>query len=195
MIIRHLSKKGIFFFLIIDIALVAVAVSVFWRPKANVTSSGESLNLGHMRISSSAFLQDEYIPPAHTCDGRDLSPQLSWDDVPEETRSLVLVVDDPDAPSGAWTHWTMWNIPPTAKGVEQGGIVTGAVLGTTSAGSAGWHGPCPPFGVHRYFFKLFALDVRLELPASSSVSELEQAMVGHILDKAGLVGRYERLKQ
>lgn len=189
---RHLSRKGIVFFFLVDALLVGAAVSVL---RSRSDDARSTFNTGRMRITSAAFAQDETIPPAHTCDGRDISPPLSWSDVPDGTKSLALVMDDPDAVTGTWTHWTVWDIAPGAGGFEIGAVPAGAIQGLTSDGTAGWHGPCPPFGSHRYFFKLFALDDRLGLPPTATVADMERAMEGHVLDKAGLVARYERSKQ
>ena len=145
-----------------------------------------------MKITSTAFAQDALIPAEYTCDGLGVLPPLAWSDVPEAAKSLALIVDDPDVPSGTWTHWTAWNIAPKDGSIAAGAVPSGAVQGLTSAGTAGWHGPCPPFGTHRYFFKVFALDVRLDIPVSATAADLEKAMEGHVIDKAGLIGRYAR---
>ncbi len=145
-----------------------------------------------MRIKSSAFKHTETIPSKYTCDGDDISPPLKIEEVPEEAKSLVLIVDDPDAPVGIWTHWTVWNINPKIEKIEEDSVPEGAVEGMTNFGSTGYGGPCPPGGEHRYFFKLYALDSKLELDPSTEADELEEAMDKHIIEKAELVGLYER---
>src|SRR6056297_2349089 len=145
-----------------------------------------------MRIKSSAFKHTETIPSKYTCDGDDISPPLKIEEVPEEAKSLVLIVDDPDAPVGIWTHWTVWNINPKIEKIEEDSVPEGAVEGMTNFGSTGYGGPCPPGGEHRYFFKLYALDSELELDSSVDAEELEEAMNKHIIEKAELVGIYEK---
>lgn len=145
-----------------------------------------------MDIKSSAFDNNAQIPASYTCDGQNISPPLSFADVPPEAKSLALIVDDPDAPMGTWVHWLVWNINPDLKEVDEDSKPAGGVEGVTSFGSAGWGGPCPPSGTHRYFFKLYALDVKLELDPSSRREALERAMKGHILDQAELIGLYSR---
>ncbi len=145
-----------------------------------------------MKIESPAFEQNGEIPAEYTCDGKDINPPLVVNGVPAQAKSLVLLVEDPDAVSGTWFHWLVWNIDPSTANFASGAVPRGGVEGTTSAGRTGWHGPCPPSGSHRYFFKIYALDVTLDLPTSTQTAELERAMHGHILDKAGLVGLYKR---
>jgi Raf kinase inhibitor-like YbhB/YbcL family protein len=190
---RHLPNNRLIYFIIFDALLVILAVSAYiFRGPA--TADGTQLRLGHvrMKITSSAFAQDEMIPSEYTCDWPGSAPPLAWSDVPDNAKSLALIVDDPEAPAGTWTHWTVWNLPKDSMGITAGLVPGNAVQGITSAGNGGWHGPCPPFGTHRYFFKLYALDAMLDLPASATVVELERAMEGRVLDKAGLVGRYEK---
>lgn len=145
-----------------------------------------------MKIESVAFGHNQYIPAKFTCDGEDINPPLRVSDVPEDTKSLVLIMDDPDAPGGTWVHWTVWNITSETREIRERSVPSGGVEGVTSFQRTGYGGPCPPSGTHRYFFKLFALDTALELPASGTVGELEEAMSGHILDEAQLIGLYQR---
>ena len=146
-----------------------------------------------MKISSPNFSNNEFIPFEFTCEGKDVNPELYIEDVPKEAKSLVLIVDDPDAPMGTWTHWTLWNISPDTKVIKSGEMPVGAVEGQTDFGRPGWGGPCPPKGnPHRYFFKLFALDTLLDLEYGASRKDLEKAMEGHILDKTELIGLYQR---
>lgn len=146
----------------------------------------------HMTIISAAFQNNGDIPAKYTCDGGNVNPALEITDVPQGAESLVLIVDDPDAPGGAWVHWTVWNIDPKTARVPEHGAPAGAVEGVTSFGRPGYGGPCPPSGTHRYFFKLYALDAILDLPASADVTALEKAMEGHVLEKAQLIGLYHR---
>jgi Raf kinase inhibitor-like YbhB/YbcL family protein len=143
-------------------------------------------------LRSDAFENGQPIPTQHSCDGQDRSPQLSWTEPPEGTLSLSLVVDDPDAPGGTFTHWLAWGIDPAAGVLDEG--ERPPQEGKNDFGKTGYGGPCPPpgHGVHHYSFRLAALDSELELPAGAGKPELEQAFAGHVLILAELVGTYER---
>ena len=145
----------------------------------------------NMKISSSAFQNNSYIPSLYTCDGSDINPPLAFNDVPAETKSLVLIMDDPDAPMGVWDHWIVFNIPPVVKEIKEGNESMG-VKGMTSFKKINYGGPCPPDREHRYFFKLYALDAILDLSEGSTKKEVEAAMQGHILAEAELIGKYNR---
>ncbi|MCD6270209.1 YbhB/YbcL family Raf kinase inhibitor-like protein [bacterium] len=145
-----------------------------------------------MKIKSSSFENNQMIPSRYTCDGENISPDILIEQVPKESKSLVLIVDDPDAPMGTWVHWTLWNISPDIKEIAAGHVPEGSVQGMTSFGKPGYGGPCPPFGTHRYFFKIYAIDTILELGSNAGKAELEKAISGHILDKAQIVGLYKR---
>ncbi|KKQ42276.1 MAG: hypothetical protein US59_C0012G0021 [Candidatus Levybacteria bacterium GW2011_GWB1_37_8] len=145
-----------------------------------------------MKIISSAFENNSKIPAKYTCDGENVNPPLSLIDVPANAKSLVLIVDDPDAPSGTWVHWTIFNINPKVANVEEENIPSGGKEGITSFGKTGYGGPCPPSGVHRYFFKLYTLDIILNL-INPDKAALEKAMRSHILDKAELIGLHSRV--
>ena len=143
-------------------------------------------------LSSAAFAHGDEIPRRHTCEGEDISPALSWSDPPTGTRALALIVDDPDAPRGTFTHWVAWNIDPIAGGLGEG--QSAPAEGRNDFGTAGWSGPCPPpgHGAHRYFFRLHALDAEVDIGFSAGRRELERAIAGHVLTTAELMGRYER---
>lgn len=143
-----------------------------------------------MKIESSAFENNGMIPAEYTCDGVNINPQLTIGGIPAGAESLVLIVDDPDAPGGTWVHWTVWNIDPLVTEIPENSIPMGAVEGVTDFGKTGYGGPCPPSGTHRYFFKLYALDTTLELDSSAAVQDINEAMDGHILESAELVGLY-----
>jgi len=145
-----------------------------------------------MKIESSAFNQNNPIPPQYTCDGADQAPPLKITGVPETAKAIALIMDDPDAPTKTWVHWTIWNIPAQEVLTLDGELPVGAVQGVTSFGSIGYGGPCPPSGTHRYFFKAFALDVELDLSPDTTADGLEKAMNDHVVDKAGLLGIYSR---
>lgn len=149
-------------------------------------------------LRTTAFPEGGVIPKKHTCDGADLSPGLTWANVPAGTQSLALIADDPDAPVGTWTHWTAWNIPPTSTELPEGmpkveNLADGTRQGKNDFKRIGYGGPCPPPGkAHRYFFRLYALGIKLNLNAGAARNELERAMKGQVLSEAELMGRYGR---
>ena len=145
-------------------------------------------------LGSPAFSGGEPIPPRFTADGPDLSPGLVIRNAPAGTVSFALIMDDPDAPMGTWVHWVVWNIPGTTEVIPEGRLPEGAVEGTNSWGRTGYGGPSPPrgTGIHRYFFKLYALDTTLDLPVSTDTAGLLRAMEGHVLGEARLMGTYTR---
>jgi Raf kinase inhibitor-like YbhB/YbcL family protein len=149
-------------------------------------------------VSSPSFASGAEIPKKFTCDSSDVSPQLVWSEPPSGTKSFALLVDDPDAPAGNWNHWTLWNLPPSARGLPQEVSKEATLPDSTEQGKndfrkTGYNGPCPPPGKpHRYYFKLFALDTKLDLKLGASKGELEAAMKGHILAQGEWMGRYGR---
>ena len=138
-----------------------------------------------MKLTSSAFQNNQFIPAKYTCDGEDINPPLTISDVPAQAKSLVLIVDDPDAPGGTFTHWVVANISPTTREIREGTLPEGAIEYGNDFGKLDYGGPCPPSGTHRYFFRLFALDTDFTTIAS---------MQGHILAQAELIGLYQREK-
>lgn len=144
-----------------------------------------------MLLESPAFEAEQTIPKKFTCDGEDVSPPLMIQDVPNGAKSLVLIVDDPDAPKGTFVHWLAWNLDPASEEVIEG--FAPPVQGRNDFGELDYRGPCPPKGSpHRYFFKLYALDAKLNLASGSSKKQLVDAMKGHILGQAELIGLYQR---
>ncbi len=150
------------------------------------------------RISTHAFGDGASIPLKYTCGGADVSPALNWSEPPEGTKSLVLMLEDPDAPGGTWYHWLVWNIPGHSGGLWEhlapmGRLPGGMMQGGNSFGRMGYGGPCPPMGqTHRYVFKLYALDTMLDLPAGANQLQLEHAMRGHVKGETEWMGRYGR---
>jgi len=150
------------------------------------------------RLQSTAFANGSAIPKKYSCEGADLSPELSWDGLPAGTQALALIADDPDAPMGTWTHWVIWNIPAQTTGLAEGVakaevLENGARQGWNDFKRIGYGGPCPPPGkAHRYFFKLYALDAKLDVKAGASRNELEAAMRRHVLAETEWMGTYKR---
>ena len=151
-----------------------------------------------VELTSTAFQTGEFIPKQHTGDGADQSPALRWSEPPKGTQTVALICDDPDAPRGIWVHWVLFNLPAQIRELAEGVPTTptlgsGAKQGKNDFGNTGYGGPAPPKGKpHRYFFKLYALDVALDLPPGATKAQLEYAMRGHILAEGQLMGKYQR---
>ncbi|MBI2821369.1 MAG: YbhB/YbcL family Raf kinase inhibitor-like protein [Acidobacteria bacterium] len=149
-------------------------------------------------LKSPAFLANAFIPRQYSCEGADVSVPLNWSDPPEGTRSFALIADDPDAPAGTWVHWVLYDLPPDTRELAEGvpgeeRLRSGAKQGTNDFGKVGYGGPCPPPGkAHRYFFKLYALDQGTSPGARATKQQLLDAMKGHVLAEAQLVGLYQR---
>ena len=187
-------KDFLIAFIVLAIILVLIgAIFVFLQEKPEENRPLLELKIPTiMKISSSAFEHNTSIPSQYTCDGQDVSPPLGIRDIPENTQSLALIVDDPDAPGGTFVHWVVWNIPFDVTAIAENTVPAQAVQGKSDFGREDYGGPCPPSGSHRYFFRLYALDTKLDLPQGSDKTDVEQAMEGHILDKAELIGLYQR---
>jgi Raf kinase inhibitor-like YbhB/YbcL family protein len=142
----------------------------------------------------SAFNDGQRIPSKYTCDGTDVNPPLEFINVPKNTKSLILIVDDPDSPSKIFAHWILWNISPNTRNIKENSSPKEAREGINDFGNIGYGGPCPHSGEHRYQFKLFALDIEVNLPNDSKKSEVERVMKGHVVDKAILAGTYSKMK-
>ena len=150
-----------------------------------------------MKIDSSDFQDGGMIPEKYTCDGLDISPPLSWEDIPEKTKSFALVCEDPDAPSGNWVHWVYFDIPASVNSLSENvdkniTPFSGGEQGLNDFRTIGYGGPCPPGGTHRYYFKLYALDNEPHLPRNATKEQLERQMEVHILDQASLMGKFRR---
>ena len=151
-----------------------------------------------LKLTSTAIEPGAMIPAKFTCDGPDVAPALSWSDPPAGTQSFALIMDDPDAPVGTWVHWVLYDLPATARELpedvpKKDQLSSGARQGRNDFGRIGYGGPCPPRGnAHRYFFKLYALDKKIESKSGASKADVERAMQGHILAQTELMGRYQR---
>jgi hypothetical protein len=175
--------------ILITLGLLLVVVSCKGNASVPDAQGGNDMTI---TITSTAFSEGEKIPRLYTCDDLNVSPPLAWTGVPTNTVSLALIVDDPDAPSGTWVHWVLFNLPSSLAGLDQGKN-GGGTEGQNDFRKVGYGGPCPPHGSnHRYFFKLYALDTRLGLKPGTSKAQLENAMKGYILAQGQLMGRYGR---
>lgn len=152
-----------------------------------------------MEITSTAFSNNNEIPQCYTCKGKNVSPPLAWSGIPSQAKSLVLIVDDPDAPDPrapkmTWVHWVLYNLPPDSEGLPEGveDLPRGTGEGLNDWKRTGYGGPCPPVGRHRYFHKLYALDVVLDLPGRPAKADVEKAMAGHVLAEAVLMGTFQK---
>ena len=188
----------------IAVCSAAVVMSLAALPACQTTGHAAAAEPGgasmsKMKIDSAAFAEGQEIPAKYTCQGEDTSPPLSWSGVPDKAASLVLIVDDPDAPDPkapktTWVHWVLYNIPKAAQGLPEGALELppGAKSGANDWKRTGYGGPCPPIGRHRYFHKLYALDVVLPELGAATKADLLRAMEGHIIAEAALVGTYQK---
>ncbi len=197
-------KNSKILFLALLLALIAGAPAMARGTKGAKGASGANLGVakgvkgGDMgfSIKSADFKDGQRVPRRFTCEGEDISPELSWEGAPEGTESLALIVEDPDAPMGTFIHWVIYNLPPDLKGLRRGASGSGAIKeGVSSFGRIGYNGPCPPpgHGDHRYYFRLRALDVKeLDVTKNANKGDVEEAMNGHILAETSLMGIYSR---
>ena len=150
-----------------------------------------------IKLTSSAFKDGDMMPKRYTCDGEEFSPPLEWSNLPEGTKTIAIINDDPDAPMGTWVHWVIFNIPPGLKGLPENVpavkvLDNGAIQGVNSSHTIGYSGPCPPSGTHRYYFKIYALDTDLKLKPGVAKKDLLEAMEGRVLGEGQLMGKYVR---
>jgi Raf kinase inhibitor-like YbhB/YbcL family protein len=150
-----------------------------------------------IKLQSTAFEDGELIPSKYTCDGKNISPPLKWENIPEETQSIAIICDDPDAPMGIWVHWIIFNLPPETSRLEENfpddeTFPDGTRQGINDFGAVGYGGPCPPAGSHRYFFKIYALDMLVSLVTVVDKQTLLETIDGHIIAHGQLIGRYHR---
>ena len=165
-------------------------------PQASTNTAG-SQQKSEMKLTSTAFKEGEAIPRGYTCDGADVSPPLEWTGVPKTAKTIAIIADDPDAPAGTWVHWVLYNLPADGLGLIENTpqietLKGGGAQGKNDFGKIGYGGPCPPSGTHRYFFKFYALDSELTLKPGATRAEVEQAMEGHTIGRAQLMGTYSR---
>jgi Raf kinase inhibitor-like YbhB/YbcL family protein len=196
------SKKAA----VLAVVLLPIALAIEFpanaAPKQQAqTSQSEFVNgvaMAEMYLKTPAFQAGGEIPKQYTCEGEDLSPGLQWSDAPKGTQSFALIAEDPDAPSGTYTHWVLYDLPPSVAELPQGlprkeHLKFGGLQGTNDFGKIGYGGPCPPAGKpHRYFFKLYAMDTVLGLKPGAKKQDVERAMEGHVLAQAEIMGKYQR---
>ena len=181
--------------LALPIVVIAALISSVPMMQAVHAEEDKAMTLN---LTSTAFAHEGEIPKIHTCQGQDVSPPLAWSGVPANAKSLVLIMDDPDAPAGTWVHWVLWNLPATTHSLPQGvpkreQLDDGVREGRNSFEKVGYNGPCPPAGqTHRYFFRLYALDGKLDLAAGASRDQLDAAMKGHVLAHAEYMGTFHK---
>jgi len=180
------------------VVILALTLSIITVDLAAQTNKSSD-TMAEISVKTPAFVANGMIPSKYTCDGENISPDLDWSAVPEATKSIVLIMDDPDAPNGDWVHFILFNIPPDTRHLAGSFKVSSKPsplmkAGSNSAGKLDYHGPCPPSGIHRYFFKLYALDIVLSQPEGITKRELLKVMEGHIVAKGEIIGRYQRTR-
>ena len=185
-----MKKWLILIVIILTVVLGAITYHSAQGPKPEKSSERKAEKV--LKVTSPAFNGGELIPRKYTCQGENVNPPLAIENIPNEIKSLVLMMDDPDAPVGTFTHWLVWNIDPQTRNFLENTTPNGGVSGTNSAGKNGYTGPCPPFGTHRYIFKIFALDNILNLPPGAKRSQLETAMENHLLGSGQLMAKYSK---
>ena len=185
-----MSKRSRSFLLVVIVLAGIIAIVFLLLSKR--TKAPETFYDRHMTITSPSFLHSASIPKQFTCDGENINPELRISGVSQNAKSVALIVDDPDAPRGTFTHWLLWNIGPQISSIAENSVPSGTVQGQNDAGRIGYIGPCPPSGTHRYFFKLYALDAALNLPSGAEKSSLEAEINAHLLGKAELIALYQR---
>jgi len=175
-----------------------VAAMLGWLVTAGGADKSNPPKVMNLQITSTAFAEGQPIPAKYSCEGHDISPPLAWTNAPEKTKSFALIMDDPDAPVGTWVHWVLYDLPPDTTELPEDAAKTQFVAGNAKQGLNSWPrlgygGPCPPPGKpHRYFFKLYALDVMLDLKPGAKKKDVEAAMKGHVLGEGQLMGTYQR---
>lgn len=177
----------------LSLSICCCLLVVFADNSSSTSKEGEIA----MKLVSAAFGEGEMIPAVYTCDGENISPPLTWDDVPENVKSFTLIGDDPDAPMGTWVHWVVYNIPSSVKTLAENvpkvdSLPDGTRQGVSDFRKPGYGGPCPPGGMHRYYFRLYALDAQVQVDAKMTKKKLLEAMEGHVLAEAVLMGKYKR---
>lgn len=185
--------------MIVGITLLSMSLACASRTQPTSTPAKEIPPRGQIefKLTSNAFKEGEAIPRQYTCDGVNVSPSLEWSGVPKNAKTIAIIADDPDAPSGTWVHWVLYNLPADVIGLVENlpareNLRAGGFQGKSDFGKIGYGGPCPPSGSHRYFFKIYAVDSELPLKAGATKAEVEKALEGHIVGQTQLMGTYAR---
>lgn len=183
----HYNKYSYIVILVIFIVFIGISCS---QKDTQISTQNPLIqnNLNPMKITSQAFQNNTEIPARYTCQGENISPPLEISDVPTNTKSLALIVDDPDAPNKSWVHWVIWNISPSTTTIPENAHFEN--IGLNDFGQNNYGGPCPPSGIHRYFFKIYALDTQLIVTSNTNKPDLLSAMTNHILAQSELIGTY-----
>ncbi len=180
--------------IIIIISITIIVMIIFWNWFTSKDKKMNTLktNIKNVELASPSFKNGQFIPSKFTCDGKDINPPLEIKNIPQGTKSLVLIIDDPDAPMGTWDHWLVWNINPKIKEIKENSIPDGGVEGLNSFGRHSYGGPCPPSGIHHYYFKIYALSKKLSLDPKSNKKDLEKAMTDSVIGEGELIGLYQK---
>ncbi|MBI5765615.1 YbhB/YbcL family Raf kinase inhibitor-like protein [Candidatus Falkowbacteria bacterium] len=184
-------KKNTVILIIIALAVIAGIFFIFQR-SANHKNLIQNFKLGNMKLTSPAFEPNQSLPKPYTCGGKNVNPPLIISGVPDGAKSLALIVDDPDSPSGDFSHWLVWNISPDTREIAENSVPNGAAVGLNDFGRSTYDGPCPPSGVHRYNFKLYALSDNLVLDENTNKNKFKEALNDRVLEQAVLTGLYKR---
>ena len=187
-----MNKKIIIFLTTLFLIFLAIFIILRYTKHNNPPIIKQSPLIKSMNITSSAFQNNQHIPAKYTCTGEGINPPLEFSEIPENTKSLALIVDDPDAPMGTWVHWVVYNINPEVREIKENSAPLEALLGLTSSGNAKYGPPCPPSGTHRYFFKLYALNKMLDLTGEVTKQTIEEAMKNSIISQAQIIGLYSK---
>jgi len=193
--VKH--KKARLLVLLVLVAAVGCAIQQGARQETLSSTPTPQTTGGSIKLTSSAFKDGEQIPRQYTCDGVNVSPPLEWSGVPKSAKTVAIIVEDPDAPSGTWVHWVVYNLPADNIGMVENlpsteNLKAGGLQGRNDFGNIGYGGPCPPSGTHRYLFRIYALDSDLALKAGATKAEVEKAMEGHIVAQGQLMGTYRK---
>lgn len=180
---------------ILIVALVIVGIIIFCSTQRSKPELLKIKEIDSMRLTSIAFENNQNIPVRYTCDGKNISPPLQISEVSNQAKSLVLIVDDPDSPSGSFTHWVLWNIDPSVSIIEEGKIPEGSLQGVNDFRERSYGGPCPTTGMHHYHFRLYALSEKVNIDSHSTKEDVENEISSFVFDKAELIGLYQRERE
>lgn len=179
-------------FIILILGIVFIVLPELGKFRRTVNTDNYVINTDNMQIQIAEFQDGAAIPSEYSCKGQNIAPLIAVNGVPEDAKSLVLIMDDPDAPVGRWFHWLIWNLPIDIRVIDRDALPQSAVIGKNSSGNNTYDGPCPPYGTHRYYFKLYALNTVLELDNNTEGLDLEKKLEGHIISRAQYMGTYSR---